>query len=1113
MKKKFIHIISLLFVLGVIWSAPPVIAASTYEVTAIKTGGETEAIGTYNDYNTARNAMLSYPSTESKVAVIKENGEIINARYAIVRFKYDTNNPFGENPNNQHRLFANANDSSEYTSIHAAYGNDAAFIDYDPNVRRAKIKISGYTGFINRGYYTIVPTSMLDTGRWVASEDSSWFQEIGNNQIKQVSSRTITIRSGPGTNYSSLGTSYQGNVHSYSEKTKSQGYTWYKIGTGSSFKTYYKVNTAGELIHYFASASAQWNTNLGKAPSFLKQNTEYYSFDGNYFYESLTSMLDDYRNNTFDHSINSWGPYYPYYLYVSNHSRTSYTANDFNQIIINRGYNSTAQSKMYGEGANFILSQERYGVNALLTFSAAINESAAGTSAIAMQKNNLFGHNAYGNDPFANATTYNTVADGIMAHASMTGAGYNNPSDYRYYGGHYGNKQSGMNVKYATDPYWGEKAAQNAYISDKSFGLQEWNGSTVGIKASNENVPIKKSPDDNATTIYTLKNNTHSVSNMPVMVFDKVYSNGKYWYKVYTDASLDDNQNITTNGYNFDKSYGYIEEKYLYVVNQQPIIIANDRKITKGENIDLMAGVIATDPENGNITSSVTISGEVYINVPGEYRITYTAVDAQQFRVSKTITVTVTGESIPSIEAEDQTVTQYTSFDPMKKVKANDSIDGDITSKVTIISNTVDINKVGTYKVKYKVTNSTNKIREKEITVQVIANEKPVIEASNRSIQKGSTFNPLEGVKANDKEDGVLSSIEVIENTVDTNKLGTYKVTFRVKDSAGQVTTKTITVTVDEKVVEKREGRFYLEYLKVENGSLMIKGYHTINGIDNDLNTDIQYELVLINQQTSSKYTTKLARLMNTNEMTMPISSPDGKNYQYSWFKSKIDIDSIPEGDYTAYIKSSTADYYSESIMNNILLNEQITNYDEKEKNLTVTNDYFNSEIPMNFIVRKEKIGEKQTKAETNQYTYLDKLELNNNKLHIKAASYSVGVDMRSSASIERKVIFENVETFKKYKYDVGYLNAGTFTIKLITADAFGIQKERAWFEKELDISSLPKGKYAIYITNDSNISDYGEMNDLLFTDLTKANGKIGEKQYTFTLNEKLRNRIELIVK
>ena len=59
----------------------------------------------------------------------------------------------------------------------------------------------------------------------------------------------------------------------------------------------------------------------------------------------------------------------------------------------------------------------------------------------------------------------------------------------------------------------------------------------------------------------------------------------------------------------------------------------------------------------------------------------------------------------------------------------------------------------------------------------------------------------------------------------------------------------------------------------------------------------------------------------------------------------------------------------------------------------------------------------------------------------------------------------------------------------------------------------MPKGKYAIYITNKSNISDYGELSDVLFADLSKASGTINGKKYRFYLNEDLRNRIELEIK
>ena len=44
--------------------------------------------------------------------------------------------------------------------------------------------------------------------------------------------------------------------------------------------------------------------------------------------------------------------------------------------------------------------------------------------------------------------------------------GYLYPKDYRYNGGFLGNKASGLNVKYASDPYWGEKAANIVWRLD-----------------------------------------------------------------------------------------------------------------------------------------------------------------------------------------------------------------------------------------------------------------------------------------------------------------------------------------------------------------------------------------------------------------------------------------------------------------------------------------------------------------------------------------------------------------------------------------------------------------------------------------------------------------------
>ena len=76
-------------------------------------------------------------------------------------------------------------------------------------------------------------------------------------------------------------------------------------------------------------------------------------------------------------------------------------------------------------------------------------------------------------------------------------------------------------------------------------------------------------------------------------------------------------------------------------------------------------------------------------------------------------------------------------------------------------------------------------------------NSVPTIIANDVEFKAGQAFNPLVGVSANDKEDGNLTNnIQIIKNTVNINKAGTYEVTFKVTDSQGASSTKTIVVTV-----------------------------------------------------------------------------------------------------------------------------------------------------------------------------------------------------------------------------------------------------------------------------------------------------------------------------
>ena len=111
-------------------------------------------------------------------------------------------------------------------------------------------------------------------------------------------------------------------------------------------------------------------------------------------------------------------------------------------------------SPLAGKGATFKEAEERYGVNALYLMAHSALESAWGRSQIARDKNNFFGIAAYDTSPYLSAKSFDNVDKGILGAAKWIRENY-----IDYGRDHLGNKATGMNVRYASDPYWGEKIA------------------------------------------------------------------------------------------------------------------------------------------------------------------------------------------------------------------------------------------------------------------------------------------------------------------------------------------------------------------------------------------------------------------------------------------------------------------------------------------------------------------------------------------------------------------------------------------------------------------------------------------------------------------------------
>ena len=545
------------------------------------------------------------------------------------------------------------------------------------------------------------------------------------------------------------------------------------------------------------------------------------------------------------------------------------------------------------------------------------------------------------------------------------------------------------------------------------------------------------------------------------------------------------------------------------------------------------------------VLDSVAIGGNTWYKVPVDltgndnvYGYTLASAPGVSITTDKAVVV----NQKPVITANDREIDENTEFNPKENVTAYDPEDGDITNKIEVTENTVNSKVPGEYRVTYKITDSSGETTIKTITIRVKENKAPIIETSDKELIVGDTFDPKENVKATDPEDGDRTrNIKVVENTVDTTKAGEYKVIYEVSDSKGKTTTKEIKVIVKEKqqeepkeekepidnkekqeekkesnqeldldTLEEKDANFYFDSLKEVDKKLQIKGYNTIKGINNTLDEKITYLLYFESLNSNNSYYQIIDRITNKSEITRPVYSSDNYDYTYSWFKGNINLESIPDGDYKIYIISKTDKYYSKSLISNKVLKTQVSNF-KGIKDVTTRNNYLDNDIPLELIIRSEAIATKTANSSYNIYNQYRKLEFMNNKLHIKGTSYSYGMDLSINSKVERKIIFENISTYKKYSYDLGSITAGLYTVGATLDD--NLSKDRAWFDSNIDISNIPKGNYAIYISNVSNISDYGELTEILERDLSNVKLEINDKSYTFNVNKNNRYRIELAVK
>jgi beta-N-acetylglucosaminidase len=117
-----------------------------------------------------------------------------------------------------------------------------------------------------------------------------------------------------------------------------------------------------------------------------------------------------------------------------------------------------AGTALAGLGDSYMQAEKAYGVSARYLVAHSIEESGWGTSAIAHDKHNLFGYGADDSNPYGDAVSFPSFDACIQFVAQKVRDNYLTPTG-RYY---HGPTLRGMNVDYASDPFW---AAQIAAIA------------------------------------------------------------------------------------------------------------------------------------------------------------------------------------------------------------------------------------------------------------------------------------------------------------------------------------------------------------------------------------------------------------------------------------------------------------------------------------------------------------------------------------------------------------------------------------------------------------------------------------------------------------------------
>ena len=188
-----------------------------------------------------------------------------------------------------------------------------------------------------------------------------------------------------------------------------------------------------------------------------------------------------------------------------------------------------------------------------------------------------------------------------------------------------------------------------------------------------------------------------------------------------------------------------------------------------------------------------------------------------------------------------------------------------------------------------------------------------------------------------------------------------------------------------------------------------------------------------------------------------------------------------------------------------------ITKVSDQGRGYLFRNNNYLDDYPIElFVYENDLISNVANNNQSNMINNYKSLTIKDNKLEITGVSYNIGTDYSEKVDVSRNIILENIETHKRFTYNVGSFVGSD--IELNVSDGFS--RKKAWFNASIDLSDIPTGDYIIYVqTIALKTNDFGELNDIFLKKLDQLTTKINNKTISLSLNINKRFRIELHVK